>query len=162
MPNHDLILKPGEEPSETLRSILDSCFNPTEVEKLLKYGGIVRISIKVSTKKTSSKRAKKTGEVYLPAKEPVSKKNQIEEEDMVKIEQLKDRPEQLEEYFSRFSNKALFELCTKIGLPISKNSSARKLKVELITTFRANEVWNKIAGYNRNDRGQGALGSFHI
>jgi len=160
MPNHDLIFKQGEKPSETLRSILDTYFKPKEVEKLLKYGGLIKISLVVpfpSTKKQTKKKPVADGSflhhTYPPIKKTTKKKNQIDEEDMAKIEQLKDRSEKLEEYLSLFSNKALFELCAKIGLPISKNSNARELKGQLITTFRANEVWNKIAGYNRNDGG---------
>jgi hypothetical protein len=131
MPKHDLILQPGQEIPETLTATLRAYFKPGELEKLFKHGGLVRISIAAP---------------YSPTKGPTSKKRQLDGQVLTEIEKLKDRPEKLEEFLSSFSGKALLELCAKIGLPISKSSNAREVKAQLVTTFRAGAIWNKIAG----------------
>ena len=131
MPKHDLILRSGEEIPETLKPVLRAFFKPAELEKLFKHGGLVRLSIAAP---------------YSPTKGPTSKKRQLDGDVLAEIEKLKDNQEKLEEYLSSFSSKALLELCAKIGLPISKSSNARELKAQLVTTFRAGQIWNKIAG----------------
>ncbi len=131
MPKLDLILRPGEEIPEALRAALRTYFKPTELEKLFKHGGLVRVSIAAP---------------YSPTKGPTSKKRQLDGDVLIEIEKLKDSPERLDEYLSSFSGKALLELCAKIGLPISKSSNARELKAQLVTTFRAGQIWNKIVG----------------
>jgi hypothetical protein len=67
---------------------------------------------------------------------------------LAEVEKLQGSQEKLDEYLSSFSSKALFELCNKIGLPISKSANARELKAQLVTTFQAGRIWNKIAGQN--------------
>ena len=131
MPKHDLILRPGDEIPEPLKTALRAFFKPVELEKLFKHGGLVRLSIAAP---------------YSPTKGPTSKKRQLDGNVLVEIEKLKENPQKLDEYLSTFTSKALLELCAKIGLPISKSSNARELKAQLVTTFRAGQIWNKIAG----------------
>ncbi|MEK7677415.1 MAG: hypothetical protein AAB676_16430 [Verrucomicrobiota bacterium] len=132
MPKHDLILRPGEEIPETFKPALLACFKPAELEKLFKHGGLVRLSIAAP---------------YSPTKGPTSRKRHLDGDVLAEIETLKEDPEKLDMYLSSFTSKALLDLCAKIGFPISKSSNARELKAQLVTTFRAGEIWNKIAGH---------------
>src|ERR1019366_2971248 len=133
MPKHDILIKPGEEIPEIIRSAMRAMFTTKDLEKLTRHGGLVRVSLAAPYSPSKGKSAKRT----------VVDKNLLDE-----IEKLKGNREKLEELFSSFKTKALLDLCKLIGMPISKSVNTRELKYQLLTTFQAGHIWNKIAGNN--------------
>jgi hypothetical protein len=131
MPKRDFVFKPGDQVPEILKAVLGAYFKPVEIEKLFRHGGLVRLSVAAP---------------YSPTQGPRSKKRELDAEILAKIEEVKDSPVKLDEYLSSFTGRSLLELCKKIGLPISKSASSREVKTQLMATFQAGQVWNKIAG----------------
>jgi hypothetical protein len=130
VPRFDLILKPGDAIPDELSAILEKRLSPAFREKLLKHGGLVRISVASPyvDRKSSSKKAFTIDETFIHELESIA---QDGEDVRMRLQSL--------------PLKQLRDICRRLDLPVRSNSSSREIREAIIRRLQAGRLWDNIA-----------------
>ena len=131
MPKFDIILKPGEPLPEEFAPILSKRLSPALREKLLKHGGLIRLS--VASPYIDRKAAKKTPIV-------------VDDTFIVGLEANAKDVEGIRERLQPLAIKQLLEICTRLQLPVRSRASSREIREAVVQRIQSGHFWQKISG----------------
>lgn len=130
MPKYDILLKPGESIPDDIRDFLQHHFKPATLDKLLKHGGLVRVSVAAP---------------YTPGRGKNQKKIAIDETFLNRLHEVQNNAEALQAELATLSIKHLKSLCQLIGQPVRTSASAQELRSQIVTSIRAADFWQRIS-----------------
>lgn len=131
MPKFDIIVKPGEPLPDEFAQILNKRLSPSLREKLLKHGGLIRLS--VASPYVDRKVAKKT-----PVVVDASFIAELEA-DAKDVEIIRTRLQPL-------AVNQLREICTRLLLPVRSQASSREIREAVVQRIQSEHFWQKISG----------------
>jgi hypothetical protein len=131
VPKFDLVLRPGEALPEEFDAILSKRLSPDYRKKLLKHGGLVRVSV-ASPYVERQKTAK-----FHPA---------IDEQFVAILESEGNNPNAIRERVRTLPIKLLLEICRRLEVPIRSRASSREIREAIVQRLNSQHVWQRIAG----------------
>jgi hypothetical protein len=137
VPKFDIILKPGEPLPEEFAPILNRRLSPALREKLLKHGGLVRLS--VASPYADRKEAKTpivVDDTFIAGLEASAKV----------VEEVRARLQPL-------AIKHLLEICARLRLPVRSKASSRELREAIVQGLQSGHFWQKISGSQQHPPG---------
>ncbi len=132
MPKFDMILNPGDPIPEEFAAILSNRLSPKLREKLLRHGGLIRVSV-------SSPYVERGKQSELP-------KLVVDD---VFVRQLADKSGDTEAtrgLLQRLTVKQLNDVCERLRLPMRVKASGREVREEILKRVQSGMVWDRIAG----------------
>lgn len=131
MPKFDLILRPGEPIPEEFDSILSKRLSPDYRKKLLKHGGLVRVSV---------------ASPYIDRKKTAKPQVIIDEDFIRALEKEGNNPSVVRESVRTLPIKLLAEICNRLQLPVRSRASSREIREAIVQRLNSEHVWGRIAG----------------
>ncbi|MGA3171074.1 MAG: hypothetical protein ABSE62_08665 [Chthoniobacteraceae bacterium] len=131
MPKFDLILKPGEPIPEEFVAILNTRLPASYRNKLLKHGGLIRVSVSSPyvERTTKSKTLITVDDGFIAA-----------------LEAEGNEPEALRARLQPLPVKALNGICVALKLPVRSRASSREVREAIVQRLNSGHVWRRIAG----------------
>ena len=130
MPKFDLVIRPGEPLPEEFASILNKRLSPAFRQKLLKHGGLIRLS--VASPYVDRKAAKKTPVV-------------VDDALMTELESKSKDVEALRLRLLPLAIKQLLEICARLQLPVRSQASSREIREAVVQRLQSGHFWQKIS-----------------
>lgn len=130
MPKKDFQLKPGERLPENLADLIGKHLGASTVEKLLRHGGLVRLSV---------------ASPYVDRNNPKRKEAALDEAFMATLQRAGSDTAALAEVLANLPVKKLRELAQKLALPVRSKESAENLRGAIASHLRSGIVWKGIA-----------------
>lgn len=131
MPKFDIILKPGEPLPEEFRSILNKRLSPALREKLLKHGGLIRLSI---------------ASPYVDRKAVKAKTVVVDDALIAELETNSKNAELVRARLQPLAIKQLTEICRRLQLPVRSSASSREIREAIVQRIQSEHFWQKISG----------------
>lgn len=128
MPKFDVILQPGEAIPDEFLPILEKRLNQAAREKLLKHGGLIRVS--VASPYVDRKTTRPTAE--------------INAEFIAKLESLSREEASLRAELKPLKIKELLAICKLIDLPTGSKASSREMRESILRRLQSSDVWDRI------------------
>lgn len=126
MPKYNLIISPHKRLEPKFEDLLKSIFKEKELERLMKMGGRLQISLTVPF---NDKRKKSINTVI----------------DNEFVEKLLNDAASAEEILEDLSKKKLGEIVKLLKIPISSKSNIKEVRVEILKYLKFPEVWKDIS-----------------
>jgi hypothetical protein len=136
VPKFDLILHPGEQPPGEFAAILASRLSADYRKKLLRHGGLVRLSV---------------ASPYLERKGGAKGKLSVTMDFIHSIEQRAREGNLARKDLENLSVKQLLEICRYLKLPIRSAASSREIRDSLLQQLQSGLIWGKIAQIAKGD-----------
>jgi len=130
VPKFDIILKPGEPLPEEFLPILSKRLSPALRQKLLKHGGLIRLS--VSSPYVDRKEARKSPIV-------------VDDEFIRNLEAKAHDAEAIRLALQPLAVKQLLEICTRLQLPVRSKGSSREIREAVVERLRSGHFWQRIS-----------------
>jgi hypothetical protein len=130
VPKFDLILKPGEPLPEEFVPILTKRLSPVLREKLLKHGGLIRLSV---------------SSPYVDRKEAKKHPTQIDDIFMAELEARSKESDVIRSRLELLSIKQLMEIIARLGLPVRSKASSREIREAILQRLQSGHFWEKIS-----------------
>jgi len=131
VPKFDIILKPGESLPNEFSAILSTRLSPAFRQKLLKHGGLIRLSV---------------ASPYVDRK--LAKKNPVVVDDvfMKELEAISKDAAALRLRLQPVPVKKLLEICARLQLPVRSQASSREVREAVIQRLQSGHFWQEISG----------------
>ena len=130
MPKFDSILKPGEPLPEEFAPILNKRLSRVFREKLLKHGGLIRLSV-------ASPYAERPPGKHTPVP--------VDDAFIAALESDSKNVEALRPRLQLLPIKQLLEICGRLKLPVRSKASSREIREAIVQGLQSGHFWQKIS-----------------
>ena len=131
MPKFDLILRPGESIPEEFDAILSKRLSPDYRKKLLKHGGLVRVSV---------------ASPYVERQNPAKANVAIDDDFIATLVSEGNSPNVVRERVRTLPVKLLSEICRRLQVPVRSGASSREIREAIVQRLNSEHIWQRIAG----------------
>jgi len=126
MPKYEILIKPHTQLKGQLREWLPSMFNEKELDRLMKLGGRVQVSLTI------------------PFTDKKGKREKVEINQQF-IENLLANVKSAEEAISKLEKKNLIIIVKSLKIPISTKANIQEVRSEIIKYLTFPDVWKDIS-----------------
>jgi len=137
VPRFDVILKPGEPLPEEFAPILDKRSSPALRQKLLKHGGLIRLSV---------------ASPYVDRREAKRVPIVVDETFIRDLEANARDTEVTRNGLQPLTIKQLLEVCSRLKLPVRSNASSREIREAVVQQLQSGRFWQRISGSSDPER----------
>jgi gamma-glutamylcyclotransferase (GGCT)/AIG2-like uncharacterized protein YtfP len=131
VPKFDLILRPGQSIPEEFDAILSKRLSEDYRKKLLKHGGLVRVSV---------------ASPYVDRQKTAKRRVAIDEDFIATLESEGNNPNAVRERVRTLPVKLLSEICHRLRIPVRSAASSREIREAIVQRLNSEHVWRRIAG----------------
>jgi len=131
VPKFDLILRPGESIPEEFDAILSKRLSPDYRKKLLKHGGLVRVSV---------------ASPYVERQNPAKANVAIDDDFIATLVSEGNSPNVVRERVRTLPVKLLSEICRRLQVPVRSGASSREIREAIVQRLNSEHIWQRIAG----------------
>jgi hypothetical protein len=130
MPKHDIFLKPAEKLPKDLEIFINNTFKPIDLEKLLKFGGRIQVSITApfTNRKSQNKDLK------------------IDEKFMRKLVSL---PEKSDLQLKDLTKEQLLIVADKLKLKFNSKMAIREVRNSIVDFLNSSRKWSAISNSDK-------------
>jgi hypothetical protein len=137
MASRQIVLKPGEDLSDAIETILVELFGRDAVDHARNKGAKLKFVITVPWPKVPK----------------VKKEERIIDQTFVDaLKALASDEEQLEDEVNKLTGPQILKIAKLLNVPMSKSSKVASLRAQLQKSLRSEIVWNSIVGRNEPQR----------
>jgi len=131
VPKFDLILRPGESIPEEFDAILSKRLSPDYRKKLLKHGGLIRVSV---------------ASPYVDRQKTAKSHVAIDDHFIATLESGGNNPNAVRDRVRKLPVKLLSEICRRLQVPVRSGASSREIREAIVQRLNSEHVWRRIAG----------------